>query len=65
MTAGEMRGPDAGSGRRRGGRRGGRRGEQKMVPQAKFESYYGRPVVKASPWTADIPIYLFLGSMPP
>jgi formate-dependent nitrite reductase membrane component NrfD len=34
-----------------------------MVPEATFTSYYGRPVVKASPWEADIPIYLFLGGL--
>jgi formate-dependent nitrite reductase membrane component NrfD len=32
-----------------------------MVPEATFTSYYGRPVVKASPWKADIPAYFFLG----
>ncbi len=34
-----------------------------MVPDADFVSYYGRPVVKASPWEADIPAYLFLGGL--
>ena len=34
-----------------------------MVPPATFSSYYGRPVVKASPWEADIPAYLFLGGL--
>jgi hypothetical protein len=34
-----------------------------MVPEAHFTSYYGRPVVKASPWEADIPAYLFLGGL--
>ena len=34
-----------------------------MVPKASFGSYYGRPVVKASPWQADIPAYLFLGGL--
>ena len=50
---------------RRDGRRRGRRGrgELSMVPDAEFTSYYGRPVVKASPWTADIPAYLFLGGL--
>ncbi len=46
-----------GSGKRRG------RGEQPVVPDASFTSYYGRPVVKASPWEADIPAYLFLGGL--
>ena len=34
-----------------------------MVPDVEFTSYYGRPVVKASPWEADIPAYLFLGGL--
>ncbi len=34
-----------------------------MVPDADFTSYYGRPVVKESPWKADIPAYLFLGGL--
>ncbi|GAA1902200.1 NrfD/PsrC family molybdoenzyme membrane anchor subunit [Lapillicoccus jejuensis] len=34
-----------------------------MVPDAEFTSYYGRPVVKPSPWEADIPAYLFLGGL--
>ncbi len=34
-----------------------------MVPEATFTSYYGRPVVKASPWEADIPAYLFFGGL--
>ncbi|GAA4803992.1 polysulfide reductase NrfD [Tomitella cavernea] len=52
--------------RRRGGGKRKRqrgRGEQAMVPDAEFTSYYGRPVVKASPWQADIPAYLFLGGL--
>jgi hypothetical protein len=34
-----------------------------MVPDATFTSYYGRPVVKPSPWKHDIPAYLFLGGL--
>jgi hypothetical protein len=34
-----------------------------MVPEAEFTSYYGRPVVKPSPWEADIPAYLFSGGL--
>ncbi len=34
-----------------------------MVPEATFTSYYGRPVVKPSPWKADIPAYFFLGGV--
>ena len=48
-----------GTGRRRKG--GG--GERRMVPPAKFTSYYGRPVLKAAPWTDDIPAYLFFGGL--
>ena len=53
--------PRRGGGKRRGGGRG--RAEQLMVPEAEFTSYYGRPVVKASPWEFDIPAYLFLGGV--
>ncbi|MFI7344579.1 NrfD/PsrC family molybdoenzyme membrane anchor subunit [Streptomyces sp. NPDC050085] len=46
-----------------GGRRR-RRGEQLMVPQAEFDSYYGRPVIKAPSWQArDIAGYFFLGGL--
>ncbi len=46
------------------GRRGrGGKGEFSMVPEADFTSYYGRPVVKESPWEADIPAYLFSGGL--
>ncbi len=65
-------GPDGGKpgrgagqrGRRRGkGRRGGR-GEQLMAPPAEFQSYYGRPVIKAPAWRArDIAGYFFLGGL--
>jgi formate-dependent nitrite reductase membrane component NrfD len=34
-----------------------------MVPEATFTSYYGRPIVKASPWKADIPAYMFFGGV--
>jgi formate-dependent nitrite reductase membrane component NrfD len=37
--------------------------ERRVVPNAEFRSYYGRPVVKAAPWTAEIPTYLFLGGV--
>jgi formate-dependent nitrite reductase membrane component NrfD len=37
--------------------------EKAMVPPAQFTSYYDRPVLKASPWTVDIPAYLFLGGL--
>lgn len=57
-------GPGGGSGSGGGRRRRRRRGDPNaVVPEAEFTSYYGRPVVKPSPWTADIPIYLFLGGL--
>ncbi len=34
-----------------------------VVPDVEFTSYYGRPVLKASPWQDDIPVYLFLGGV--
>ncbi|MFC8513576.1 NrfD/PsrC family molybdoenzyme membrane anchor subunit [Streptomyces sp. NPDC057257] len=47
----------------RAGRRR-RRGEQPMVPKAEFQSYYGRPVIKAPSWAApDIAGYFFLGGL--
>lgn len=49
------------SGPRRSG--GGRGGDRSMVPEAQFTSYYGRPIVKPSPWEADIPSYLFSGGL--
>jgi hypothetical protein len=51
------------AGGRRKRRGGGRRGEQAMVPDVEFTSYYGRPILKPSPWTADIPAYLFTGGL--
>jgi formate-dependent nitrite reductase membrane component NrfD len=46
------------------GRRRGRRGEQAMVPDAKFTSYYGKPIINSPVWEApDIPGYLFLGGL--
>ena len=42
----------------------GRRGEAAMVPEAEFESYYGRQVIKTPTWkTPDVPLYLFLGGL--
>ena len=41
-----------------------RRGEQPVVPDAEFESYYGKPVLNGPVWQApDIPGYLFLGGL--
>lgn len=42
---------------------GPRRDDAMMVPDVQFDSYYGRSVVKPSPWEADIPAYIFLGGL--
>jgi formate-dependent nitrite reductase membrane component NrfD len=34
-----------------------------MVPEAEFTSYYGRNIVKPSPWKVEIPAYLFSGGV--
>lgn len=47
----------------RAGRRRRRGDPNAVVPEAEFTSYYGRPVVKPSPWSEDIPAYLFLGGL--
>lgn len=50
--------------RRRQRQAGGRRrDEAMMVPDVEFESYYGRNIVKAPPWSHEIPAYLFLGGL--
>ena len=42
----------------------GRRGEQPMVPEATFDSYYGKPVLNPPVWEPrDIAGYLFLGGL--
>ncbi len=56
-----LRGVRGGRHRRGGGRTG--LDDDSMVPEATFTSYYGRPVVKPSPWEADIPTYLFAGGL--
>ena len=54
--------PRTGKGGKR--RAGGQRGDvNAVVPEAEFTSYYGRPILKASPWELDIPAYLFLGGV--
>ncbi|MGN6611004.1 MAG: NrfD/PsrC family molybdoenzyme membrane anchor subunit [Angustibacter sp.] len=36
--------------------------ERSLVPEPEFESYYGRPILKAPVWKQpDVPLYLFLG----
>jgi hypothetical protein len=63
--AGDQAIPGSKGGRRRRGGRGGRggAGDRSMVPEATFTSYYGKPIVKASPWEVDIPAYLFAGGL--
>lgn len=40
------------------------RGEERMVPEAEFQSYYGKPILNTPVWkTPDIPGYLFLGGL--
>ncbi len=53
----------AGNGQRGNGgrRRGG--AERAMVPDADFQSYYGRPIIKAPVWKHDIPAYFFTGGV--
>ena len=39
-------------------------GERSMVPDAEFESYYGRQIIKTPTWKSpDVPLYLFLGGL--
>lgn len=47
------------------GRRGRRkrRRDDMMVPDAEFDSYYGRSVVKPAPWDYKIPTYLYSGGL--
>jgi formate-dependent nitrite reductase membrane component NrfD len=41
-----------------------RGGEERMVPRAEFQSYYGRPVLKRPRWKAPhMPGYLYLGGL--
>lgn len=38
--------------------------ERRLVPDAEFRSYYGRPILKAPVWKQpDVPLYLFLGGL--
>jgi formate-dependent nitrite reductase membrane component NrfD len=59
----QARGPHGGNGRRHGGR-GGRGGEQLVVPRARPDSYYGKPIIKEPAWGArDVGGYLFFGGL--
>ena len=45
-------------------RRGKGRGEERMVPDAEFGSYYGKPIINGPVWKSpEIPGYLFLGGL--
>ena len=56
-------GSRGGLGRRHGGR-GGRGGEQLVVPRARPDSYYGKPILKEPVWRSpEVPGYLFLGGL--
>ncbi len=38
--------------------------ERSLLPEPEFESYYGRPILKAPTWkNPDVPLYLFLGGL--
>ncbi|NJQ02649.1 NrfD/PsrC family molybdoenzyme membrane anchor subunit [Streptomyces zingiberis] len=55
-------GGNGNGGKRRGKR--GKRGEELMVPRAEFQSYYGRPVIKAPGWSSvDIAGYFYTGGL--
>ena len=55
--------PRGGGGRDRGGRHG-RAGEQLVVPRARPDSYYGKPILKEPAWgSPEVPGYLFLGGL--
>ncbi len=63
---GERQGREAlvGKGTGRPGRGPSRRGERPMVPKARFDSYYGRPILNEPTWQArDIAGYFFLGGL--
>ena len=50
--------------RRPGNGQRGRGGEDMMVPRARPDSYYGKPIIKEPPWTAqDVASYLFFGGL--
>jgi Polysulphide reductase, NrfD len=48
-------------GRRERGRERGR--ERATVPEVEFQSYYGRPIVRAPVWGQGIPAYFFTGGL--
>ena len=67
---GQAGGGQGGGGQGGGGQGGGpqgtgrQRGEPLVVPRARFDSYYGRPIIKSPVWRSpDVPGYLFLGGL--
>ncbi len=53
-----------GQGRHDRGGRAGRGGEQFVVPRARPDSYYGKPIIKQPVWRSpEVPGYLFLGGL--
>ncbi|NYG57222.1 formate-dependent nitrite reductase membrane component NrfD [Nocardioides daedukensis] len=46
-----------------GARHRGSPARDSIVPEADFESYYGRPIVKPAPWEHDIAYYMFTGGV--
>jgi formate-dependent nitrite reductase membrane component NrfD len=58
-------GAGAGAGRPGAGHPGrGRRGEQLVVPRARPDSYYGKPIIKEPVWRSrDVAGYLFFGGL--
>lgn len=64
-AAGPERAPTAVANGGKGNWRERRRRHQDdvMVPEARFESYYGRNIVKPAPWNSEIPAYLYLGGL--
>lgn len=52
-------------GQDRGGRGAGSGGQRQelMVPEADFQSYYGRAILKPPVWKHDVAVYLFTGGL--
>lgn len=55
--------PQAGDLQPAGRRRRRRQRDDVMVPEAQFDSYYGRAVIKPAPWDYRIPTYLYTGGL--
>ncbi|GAA1334583.1 polysulfide reductase NrfD [Brachybacterium rhamnosum] len=59
----EGRRPLDAAGKRRGAGADAGDREMSLVGDMEFESYYGRPIVKAPPWEEPIALYLFVGGV--